>query len=272
MGRKDKFVQQCIDYCEDDSHGYSQDYRWLPDMDCSSMMYLCGYAAGYDLPRSGTRYTGTIREHFTNAGFTAYPFDGNVWDLEPGDVILNEGEHVEMCVYPGYFGGAHINEFGGVTGGQSGDQTGNEVSICQAYVYYDGWDWVLTPPDDDGDVKPEPEPQQGIRYCVSTDPDGEEWFDDMVGTHDTGGSDDTWAGELGYPVRFLAVEGKKYRCMTEASFPNWLPWVGRFDKSDLDTGCAGDGSPMLLIEVEGVKVDVHRKGEWNGVIDGVTIR
>ncbi len=272
MGRKEKFVRALVGYCRDDSHGYSQtnDRFGHPDFDCSGLMYQCGYDAGYDLPRSGTRYTGTILQHFRAAGWSAEPFDGNVWDLEPGDIVLNVGNHVEACVEPGYFGGAHIDEHGNISGGQPGDQTGNEVSICGAYVYSDGWDWVLTPPSDG--AEPEPAPSHGIRYCVSTDPEGEVWFDDMVGTTDTGGSNDTWAGELGYPVMFFAVQGKKYRCMTEDSFPEWLPWVDRFDKSDLDKGCAGDGTPMLMIQVEGCSPEVHRKGEWNGVIDGVTIR
>ena len=270
MGCKETFIQTCIDYCNDDSHGYSQDYRWLPDMDCSSMMYLCAYAAGYDVPRDGTRYTGTILEHFRNAGFYAQPFDGNVWDLEPGDVVLNVGEHVEMCVYPGKFGGAHINEFGGVTGGEPGDQTGNEVSICDAYIYSGGWDWVLTPPDDGEQPEPTPQPE-GVRYAVSSDPNGREWHEEMVGTHDTGGSSDTWAGELGYPAYFIAANCK-IRVMTKSSFPEWLPWVDKYDTSDTDYGCAGDGSEILLVQADGHEVSVHRNREWDGVVDGVTIR
>lgn len=270
MGRKERFIQACIDFCNDDSHGYSQEVRWLPDMDCSSMMYLCAYAAGYDVPRSGTRYTGTILEHFRNAGFYAQPFDGNVWDLEPGDVILNVGEHVEMCVYPGKFGGAHINEFGGVTGGQTGDQTGNEVSICNAYVYSDGWDWVLTPPDDGDEPAPESQPQpEGVRFRVKS---GDEWNAEMIGQHDTGGSNDSYGGQLGKPATLIAVKDHRVRVMTQNSFPEFLPWIDKYDTEDEDKGCAGDGSGILEIQVEGCDVRVHRVGEWDSRIDAIELR
>lgn len=270
MGRKQAFIDQMREFCLNDYYGYSQSDRWVRDLDCSSAIYRCAYAAGYDVPKSGTRYTGTILDHFRAAGFYAQPFDGNVWDLEPGDVILNVGNHVEMCVGYGEFGGAHIDEHGNVSGGQPGDQTGNEVSIGAPYVYSMGWDWVLTPPDDGDGFAPTPEPE-GVRYCVSTDPEGAEWHEEMVGTHDTGGSNDTWAGELGYPAYFIAANCK-VRVMTKASFPDWLPWVDRYDKSDTDTGCAGDGSEILLVQAEGHAVNVHRNGEWDGVVDGVTIR
>ena len=159
MSRKDGFVKRCIDYCRDDSHGYSQtnDRFGHPDFDCSGLVYQCAIEAGYDLPTGGTRYTGTMLDHFRAAGFTAQPFDGNVHDLEPGDIVLNVANHVEMCVMPGCFGGAHIDERGNIAGGAPGDQTGNEVSICPAYVYGDGWDWVLTPPADDGSAPAAPQ-------------------------------------------------------------------------------------------------------------------
>jgi len=271
MGRKDLFLQALINYCLDDSHGYSQtnDRFGHPDFDCSGLMYQCGYDAGYDLPRSGTRYTGTILDHFTRAGWTAQPFDGNVWDLEPCDIILNVGNHVEACVEPGKFGGAHIDEHGNISGGQPGDQTGNEVSICGAYIYEDGWDWVLTPPPDGDEPEPQPQPE-GVHYRASTDPDGEEWLDEMVGTHDTGGSNDTWAGELGREMYYISANCK-LRVMTEDSFPEWLEWVDKYDIHDLDNGCAGDGSKILLVQADGHEVKSHRKGEWNGVVDGVTI-
>lgn len=35
--------------------------------------------------------------------------------------------------------GAHINEFGGVAGGQPGDQTGNEISTGGYYRSWNCW-------------------------------------------------------------------------------------------------------------------------------------
>lgn len=266
MGRRSTFVAQMVEFCENDWYGYSQVDRWERDGDCSSFIYRAGYAAGYDLPRSGTRYTGTILDHFRAAGFTVQPFDGNVWDLDPGDVILNVGSHVEMCVMPGKFGGGHIDEHGNIAGGQPGDQTGNEVSIGPAYIYSGGWDWVLTPPDDDDEQQAEPE---GVRYRCKSD---DEWNAEMIGEHDTGGSNDTFGGQLGVDMTYLAVKGHRVRVMTKNSFPDWLPWIDKYNYTDEEFGCAGDGSAILLVQVEGCTVMTHRTKEWDGVVDAVTIK
>lgn len=145
-----KMVLHAIDIANDDSHGYSQYRRWPDegtDFDCSSLMYECAYFAGYDLSREDPRYTGSMLEDFTAAGFTATPFDGNLSDLEPGDILLNVVHHTEMYIGDGKFAGAHIAETGDIDG-EPGDQTGNEISICDAYIYWDGWDYVLEPPRD----------------------------------------------------------------------------------------------------------------------------
>lgn len=61
-----------------------------------------------------------------------------------------------------------------------------------------------------------------------------------------GGSD--YAGVLGQSIAYIAVRGvKRYRVKTSRG---WLPWVTRYDASDLDTGCAGDGSPILALQVD----------------------
>lgn len=149
-----KMVLHAIDIANDDSHGYSQYRRWPEegtDFDCSSMMYECAYFAGYNVSREDPRYTGSMLEDFTAAGFTATPFDGNLSDLEPGDILLNVVHHTEMYIGDGKFAGAHIAETGDIDG-EPGDQTGNEISICDAYIYWDGWDYVLEPPRDKQNV------------------------------------------------------------------------------------------------------------------------
>lgn len=146
MTKISKMVQYVKDACNDSSVGYSQNHRWRnPDVDCSSLMYLAANAAGYNI-KTGSGYTGTMLADFKKAGFTALEFDGNLNDLDPGDIMLNVEYHTEMYVGDGKFGGAHIDENGDVVGRKGGDQTGNEVSICDAYVYSEGWDYVLVPP------------------------------------------------------------------------------------------------------------------------------
>ena len=79
MGSVSKMVSFVKEWCADDSHGYSQNNRWGPDCDCSSLMYMAAAHAGYDVPTSGTRYTRTMVRDFTAAGFQAVPFDGGSW-------------------------------------------------------------------------------------------------------------------------------------------------------------------------------------------------
>ena len=142
----EKMVDYALGVAKDDSHGYSQVRRWPSqgtDFDCSSLMYEAAHQAGYKVPTSGTRYTGTMLAHFKAAGFTALPFDGNLYDLDPGDILLNVANHTEMYVGNGKFVGAHCSETGGIDG-KAGDQTGREISVVDAYDY--PWDYVLVPP------------------------------------------------------------------------------------------------------------------------------
>lgn len=147
----EKMVKHAKDIAADDSHGYSQSRRWGPDYDCSSLMYECARFAGYKINEDDPRYTGTMLKDFKAVGFKAIPFDGNLNDLEPGDILLNVRNHTEMYIGNGKFVGAHIAETGGVDG-KPGDQTGNEISVCNAYIYPDGWDYVLEPPRTEDDL------------------------------------------------------------------------------------------------------------------------
>lgn len=164
MKKREKMTNRCIQLCNDPSVGYSQ-YRRLrnPDVDCSSLMYLCAAYAGYAMPAgahdgwSGAGYTGTMLRDFTAAGFTAKRWDGDWEPLPVGTIMLNEYYHTEMIVDWHNFGGAHIDENGDIVGAQGGDQTGNEVSIVPIYEYWAGWDWALVPPENAAVPQPVPE-------------------------------------------------------------------------------------------------------------------
>lgn len=144
MGRLDKMVAHAIAIAEDDSHGYSWADRWSVDRDCSSLMYDSANAAGYAIGRGPdrTRYTGTMIDDFTAAGFTCMGYGSP----QRGDILLRDpwgsGGHTEMHIGNGKTVGAHIAETGGVYG-QPGDQTGNEISITPNYG---NWDYILRPP------------------------------------------------------------------------------------------------------------------------------
>jgi len=116
--------------------------------------------------------------------------------------------------------------------------------------------------------------KEPVRYRVSVDPLGVEWLDEMENLTDTGGSKDKFAGVTGKPMRWLAVNAKKYRVFTEKS--GWLGWITRYDVDDLEDGCAGDGSPILGVEIadDSVRYSAHRMrtkalaGKWYASMRG----
>lgn len=152
-----KMVNHGKDLAADDSHGYTQDTgkRWGPDYDCASFIYACAKFAGYNVKTGQGKYTGTMIDDFKAAGFKVLEFDGVLSDLDPGDILLRDpwgrDGHTEMYVGNGKMVGAHCSETGGAYG-KTGDQTGNEISVCN--VYDAGWDYVLVPPAESGSSAP----------------------------------------------------------------------------------------------------------------------
>ena len=138
-GSMESAVQWMINTANDPSHGYDQTHRTGPDYDCSSFVSAGLMAAGFDVPYMTTF---TMRNILTSMGWTWLPGWGNTSDnLQRGDILLSERYHVEVYIGGGQNVGAHINEFGGIVGGQTGDQTGNEISVSGYYAY--PWDGVL---------------------------------------------------------------------------------------------------------------------------------
>ncbi|QOL33107.1 CHAP domain-containing protein [Bifidobacterium eulemuris] len=72
-----------------------------------------------------------MRDPLQAAGFTAADWDGSVADLEAGDIVSSSG-HVEFYAGDGEWIGARHDETGGITGAQSGDQTGDEIAVYQS--------------------------------------------------------------------------------------------------------------------------------------------
>ena len=128
-----------IDLATDDTHGYSQYNRWLPDVDSSSSIILAYEQTG--VKKAGATYTGNMRAAFVKCGFEAIPYKKGM-TLIRGDVLLNEKHHT--CLYLGNkkIVQASCSETGGITG-RTGDQTGREVAIGNFYEFSKGWDYVL---------------------------------------------------------------------------------------------------------------------------------
>lgn len=129
----------------DNSHGYDQPTRdGGVDFDCSSLVSWAFRENGWDVPFPSPS-TYNMSSVFTGLGFKRYDGNPAASDLVRGDIVLFEGDisagtgHVELYLGDGMLVGAHINEFGGVAGGQPGDQTGNEISTGGYYRSWNCW-------------------------------------------------------------------------------------------------------------------------------------
>lgn len=143
----EKAVEWAVNIANDDTHGYDQAKREGPDYDCSSLIINAYEQAGLPLKSKGASYTGNIEEVALNLGFTNVTTltnqGKNIDKLESGDILLNPSSHVEMYIGNNQKVGAHINEKGTTTGGQTGDQTGREIDVSKMSGT---WNVVLRPP------------------------------------------------------------------------------------------------------------------------------
>ncbi len=131
-------IAWAIKTADDNSIGYSQGTRWgNPNYDCSSFVISAYEAAGVPVMENGATYTGNMRDAFLATGqFEWIPGDPDPSTLQPGDIVLNEGDHVEMYVGNGQNIGAHSD-----WDGYDGDSSGGEVNISGYYSY--PWNGVL---------------------------------------------------------------------------------------------------------------------------------
>lgn len=128
-------VDWAVGIAGDDSHGYSQDYRWGPDYDCSSLVISAWEQAGVLVKTNGASYTGDMVNVFLSCGFTDVTSSIDLVTgsgIVYGDVLWKSG-HTEMCCGDLTLVGASANENGEATGGQEGDQTGNEIRVRSYY-------------------------------------------------------------------------------------------------------------------------------------------
>lgn len=129
---------------QDSAHGYDQAHRWGPDYDCSSFVIEAWEKAGVFVKTNGASYTGDMYFAFLRCGFEDVTNAVNIYTgggMQKGDVLLNKASHTELYIGDGKCVKASINERGGVTGGQPGDQTGREIYIGRYYNF--PWDCVL---------------------------------------------------------------------------------------------------------------------------------
>lgn len=143
----EKAVTWAVGIANDNSHGYDQGSRWGPDYDCSSLLIQAWENAGIPVKTNGATYTGNMYNVFVDCGFVDVTANVNLANgagVERGDILLNIVNHVAMSTGNGTLVQASQNEFGGITGGQIGDQSGNEIYLRSYYNY--PWDVVLRYP------------------------------------------------------------------------------------------------------------------------------
>lgn len=98
------------------------------DYDCSESVRMC-YAAAGVLPWGywdSYMWTGIERDVLTSHGFAEINVSSAA-KMRRGDVLLKSG-HTEMYLGDGLQAGARGNEWGGISGGAQGDQSGYEIS------------------------------------------------------------------------------------------------------------------------------------------------
>ena len=168
MTATEKAIAQMEAWAADDSHGYDQQYRWgeQGDFDCSAAVIQAWELAGVPVKSSGATYTGNMRGIFLRCGFTDVTSQIDLATgsgLQRGDVLLNIINHTAMYCGAGQEVEASINENGGTTGGQPGDQTGREF-LVRPYRNYP-WDCVLryTGSSEDKPASPRPTYEYSVR-------------------------------------------------------------------------------------------------------------
>lgn len=140
------YLDFAITVANDDTHGYSQGPARdsLVDFDCSSLVYYSLQQTMFpQLPR-GAFTTHNMGSKLMELGFQRFPGNSG---FQVGDILVNSQTHTEMVVGIAASGrpitvGAKSAEGGGIFG-QTGDQTGSEITVAENYS---SWESIYRPP------------------------------------------------------------------------------------------------------------------------------
>lgn len=143
-GSLSKLCERMRYWCDEANLGYDQgnrqDIRPGGECDCSSLVIFALKEAGFDA--GDATYTGNLSAALTARGWKRIaPYPQTT--PKPGDILLNDANHVAVCTAPGMMSYASIDERGKASGGQSGDQTGLETKTVSGFTYARGWNCIL---------------------------------------------------------------------------------------------------------------------------------
>lgn len=256
MANLEQAVQNMINMCNDPAHGYDQARRWGPDYDCSSAIITALKNAGFDT--GSATYTGNMSGQLCARGWARLPVGT---PLQRGDILLNDMDHVALYVGNNQLAEFSINEKGGITGGQPGDQTGNESRVRGYYNY--PWNCILRYQGaQSGTVAP---PASGIDVWYAVMIEGGRVLPFVKNQED-------YAGIVGKRIVGLALKvsagSVEYQVHTPAT--GWLDIVTGCDFNDFNNGYAGDGENAIdmiriyLHSPDGTKCIYYRVAPLNG--------
>lgn len=133
-GSIQRLIDRMIYWCVIVSLGYDQsnrhDFRDGGETDCSALVIRALQEAGFDV--GSATYTGNMRSNLTSKGWKVVANNGAP---QPGDILLNDVNHVAVYIGNGKLAQASIDERGKISGGQGGDQTGRETNVSPYYNY-----------------------------------------------------------------------------------------------------------------------------------------
>lgn len=143
--KAEKATQWMEQIAADQSHGYSQQNRYGPDYDCSSLTIEAFERAGVPVrSQGGASYTGNMYDAFTRCGFKNVTKKCNLSTcagMIRGDVLMyhKSGNVGHVAVYCG--NGKIVHARGQSYGSpKTGDQ-GSEIAVTP--YYNPGWQYVL---------------------------------------------------------------------------------------------------------------------------------
>ena len=141
----EKYVSFMEQIAADQSHGYSQQDRWGPNYDCSSLLIEALERVGIPAKSKGATYTGNLPDVLKSCGFKNVAGKVNLSTgdgLKRGDILMYHKQgnvgHVAVCQGGGKIVHARGQSYGSAA---SGDQ-GSEIASGCAY-YNPGWQYVF---------------------------------------------------------------------------------------------------------------------------------